>query len=125
MKQYTLDPMLGAREAFQALNPQSADDDFYTWLDDQDESESDPRLIYCSLAVLCDQALTEMLGRQTRTFRPDLIALVAGALSHFETAMRSFTAAIGHGRFERLSKLDPVAALKRCLPNDVEAFELI
>jgi len=124
MKKYTLNPTLGFRQAYMVLNPQATNDDFLTWLREQDDSEKDPRLMNSAMAVLCDQALSELVERQACVVGSKLVADVAGALSHYETSIRAFTALIGHCRFERLSMLEPVEALKTCLPNHVHAEDI-
>ncbi len=90
MKKYTLNPTLGFRQAYMVLNPQATNDDFLTWLREQDDSEKDPRLMNSAMAVLCEQALSELVERQACVVGSKLVADVAGALSHYETSIRAF-----------------------------------
>lgn len=124
MKTYQINPLEGVCEAYFVVNPGAEMKDLVEWLTNQECSDSDPRISLYSLANLCDQALDELMTEQDCWVDPRLVALVSGALAHFETSVRAFSAIIGHRSFQKLARMTPVEALKKCLPNNIKSKDL-
>ena len=117
MNKYFFNPKDGVIEAFFVINPDAEISDLVDWLGEQDRCDDDPRVELYSVATLCELALGELIDETECWIDPLLVAKIAGALMHFETAVRAFNAIIGHPRLERLTAMSPIEALKACLPS--------
>ncbi|RVQ68757.1 hypothetical protein EKN06_00540 [Croceicoccus ponticola] len=125
MIEYNIDPATGIMRAFFTMNPDATHADLEVWIDGLERSEADPRLLCAAYANICQQALTKLEVMASPASCFSQIAEIAGALSHFETSMRAYSAVIGHRRFEKLAQMQPLEALKVCLQNRVMLDELV
>ena len=64
-----------------------------------------------SLARLCESALKSLTFTAERTADALTAASVAMALAHFQTAIRAFTAVIGHPKLGEPARSSPIHAL--------------
>lgn len=122
MTDYEINPMEGVIEAFFVINPEAEITDLVQWCSDEDRSFDDPRLELYSRANLCEVALGQLTDKIEGWVDPLVVAKVAGALMHYQTAIRAFNAIIGHPRLKRLSEMSPLEALKACIPNSMKAI---
>lgn len=125
MKTYFSNPSEGVCEAFFEVNPNAEVKDLAEWLSNNERSEDDPRVSIFGLANLCEQALENLTTAHGQWVDALHVARIAGALAHYETAIRAYNALIGHRRFSRLAQLPPIEALRVCLPHHVELSELM
>lgn len=125
MKPYFSDPVEGVCDAFFELYPDAELKDLVKFFSEQERSDSDPRVALYGLANLCDQALEKLTSTYDRWIDAPTVARISGALAHFETAIRAYSAVIGHRRFHTLSRLSPVDALRKCFPHEVALAELV
>ena len=125
MNEYESDPIDGLITAGLILTEWADHEQFLVWMSELEVSEADPRILCTSIAVRLQEALHKTINASGDTRVANRIARLAGALGHYETSIRAYTAMIGHRRFKKLAALDPIERLKICLPNRVSTAELI